>query len=148
MKKLIGLIIIGIISMGVIGCSSTEPAPEQPKEEKIQKITLSDSDIASIATELESSCSGTAFDSAKFEISLDKSNTLKVDVIKDINDIMTSYKTLNADDTVEAIKKSLTFDTVYEIINEDKKYNGMQVFVFGSEEEYKNNEYYTLKTIF
>lgn len=147
MKKILSLLVITLLSFSLVACSSTDTKEPVKEEVKKEELTLSDADIKTIKDELTSSCTATAFEGAKFEVKLNK-NELSVSVIKNVNDIMKGLNTTTADDTVEAIKKSLTFDTAYETINKDNKYNCLQVFIFTDEEAYKNNDYYTLKTIF
>lgn len=148
-KKILSFILICIISIPLVACGgNNESTSVEEKENNKEELTLNDDDISKIKENLETFTEGTAFDSATFEVGLDK-NTLKVSVIKPITDIMESYGTFSADDTVEAIRKSLVFDDVYEAIKEETglKFDSMQVFIFGDEEQFKNNDYYTLKTI-
>lgn len=148
-KKILVFILICIALISLVGCNSTESSTSTTKSEtKKEEITLTDKDISKIKENLKTFTEGTAFDSATFKVELDK-NTLKISVIKPVKDIMTTYKTTTADDTVEAIRKSLVFDDAYETIKQETglKFDSMQVFIFGSEDELKNNDYYTLKTI-
>lgn len=148
-KKILAFVLICMSLVALVGCSSSESSTSTTKSEtKKEEITLTDKDISKIKENLDTFTKGTTFDGATFEIELDK-NKLKVSVIKPITDIMTSYNTFSADDTVEAIRKSLVFDDAYEVIKEETglKFNSMQVFIFGNEEQFKNNDYYTLKSI-
>lgn len=148
-KKILTFVLICMALISLVGCSSSENSTSTTKSEtKKEEITLTDKDISKIKENLDTFTKGTAFDGATFEIDIDK-NTLKISVIKPINDIMGSYGTLSADDTVETIRKSLVFDDAYETIQEETglKFNSMQVFIFNSEEQFKNNDYYTLKSI-
>ena len=146
LKKIVSLVIISIIALSLVACSNTDIEEQNSEEEQV--VELTEKDINIIEENLKVLAEGTAFDGATYEIELDKKD-LKVCVVKPITDIMTTFKTTNADDTVEAIKKSLVFDTAYEVILEetDLDISCMQVFVYGSDEELKNNEYYTIKTI-
>lgn len=146
LNKIVSLVIISIIALSLVACSNTDTEEQNSEEEYVAELT--DKEINIINENLKVFTEGTAFDGATYEIELDKKD-LKVYVVKPITDIMTAFKTTNADDTVEAIKKSLVFDTAYEVILEetDLDISCMQVFVYGSDEELKNNEYYTIKTI-
>lgn len=149
-KKILGLILTGILILSIVGCSSknNENSKNVKDIESEESIQLTDKDINKIQENLKFFTEGTAFDGAKFKINQDKNN-LKISVIKPITDIMTEYKTNTADDTVKAIRKSLTFDGAYDVIKEELKhdFNSMQVFIFNGEKELDNNDYYTLKTI-
>lgn len=151
LKKILSFILICIISIPLVACGgNNESTSVEEKENNKDKeeLTLTDDDVSKIKENLETFTEGTAFDGATFKVELDK-NTLKISVIKPIKDIMTTYKTTTADDTVEAIRKSLVFDDTYDAIKEETglKFDSMQVFIFGSEDELKNNDYYTLKSI-
>ena len=148
-RKILVFMLVCIVLISLVGCSNSENSASTTKSEtKKEELTLTDKDISKIKENLKVFTEGTAFDSATFKVELDK-NTLKISVIKPITDIMKSYSTISADDTVEAIRKSLVFNDAYETIKEETelKFNSMQVFIFNSEDELKNNDYYTLKTI-
>lgn len=147
-KKILVFMLVCIVLISLVGCNSENSASTTKSETKKEELTLTDKDISKINEELKIFTEGTAFDSATFKVELDK-NTLKISVIKPIKDIMTTYKTTTADDTVEAIRKSLVFDDAYDAIKEETglKFDSMQIFIFNSEEQFKNNDYYTLKSI-
>lgn len=150
MKKIFLTLLATILGLSLVACSSSDNSEEETskEQEQITKVYLSDETISKIEENLNTFTEGTAFEGAKYKIELDK-NDLKVSVIKPITDIMTSYNTVTADDTVEAIKKSLVFDDAYDSIVEETgiEFDCMQVFIFNGNDELKNNDYYTLKTI-
>lgn len=153
MKKILLTLVVTILGLSLVACSSTDNSEDETlkeqEQERITKIYLADETISIIEENLNTFTEGTAFEGSKYKIELENNSDLKVSVIKNINDIMTSYKTSTSDETVEAIKKSLVFDNAYDVIKEelDIKFECMQVFIFNSEEELNNNEYYTIKTI-
>ena len=151
MKKIFFTLVVTILGLSLVACSSTDNSEKETlkEQEQITKIYLADETISIIEENLNTFTEGTAFEGAKYKIELENNSDLKVSVIKNINDIMTSYKTITSDETVEAIKKSLVFDDAYDVIKEELgiKFECMQVFIFNSEEELNNNEYYTIKTI-
>ena len=151
MKKIFFTLVVTILGLSLVACSSTDNSEKETlkEQEQITKIYLADETISKIEENLNTFTEGTAFEGAKYKIELENNSDLKVYVIKNINDIMTSYKTITSDETVEAIKKSLVFDDAYDVIKEELgiKFECMQVFIFNSEEELNNNEYYTIKTI-
>lgn len=150
MKQIFLTLLATILGLSLVACSSSDNSEEETskEQEQITKVYLSDEIISKIEENLNTFTEGTAFEGAKYKIELDK-NDLKVSVIKPITDIMTSYNTVTADDTVEAIKKSLVFDDAYDSIVEETgiEFDCMQVFIFNGNDELKNNDYYTLKTI-
>ena len=150
MKQIFLTLLATILGLSLVACSSSDNSEEETskEQEQITKVYLSDETISKIEENLNTFTEGTAFEGAKYKIELDK-NDLKVSVIKPITDIMTSYNTVTADDTVEAIKKSLVFDDAYDSIVEETgiEFDCMQVFIFNGNDELKNNDYYTLKTI-
>lgn len=149
LKKYLGILLSGVLAIFIVGCSSTETNIPEDKNTKVEEtINLTENDIKTIEDNLNTFTEGTAFDGSTFKIENDNKG-LKISVLKPITDIMTEYQTITADDTVEAIKKSLVFDDAYECIQDElnKKFDGMQVFIFNGEEEFNNNDYYTLKTI-
>lgn len=148
-KKILVFILVCIALISLVGCSSNENSTSTTESDtKKEEIVLTDKDISKIKENLKAFTEGTAFEDATFKIELDK-NVLKVSVIKPITDIMKTYKTTTADDTVENIRKSLVFNDAYDAIKEETglKFDYMQIFIFNSEDELKNNEYYTIKTI-
>lgn len=148
-KKILVFILVCIALISLVGCSSNENSTStNVSDTKKDEIVLTDTDINKINENLKVFTEGTAFDGATFKIELDK-NVLKVSVIKSVKDIMKVYKTNTADDTVENIRKSLVFNDAYDAIKEETglKFDYMQIFIFNSEEQFKNNDYYTLKSI-
>lgn len=149
-KKFLILVLAGVFTLALMGCSNGNKNKSNDKNiaKSEKNLNLTEKDIQNIQESLKTFTDGTAFDNATFKIEQDQ-NKLKVSVIKPITDIMTKYKTATSDDTVKAIKKSLTFDEAYDSIkNEIKKdFECMQIFIFNGEKEFKNNDYYTLKTI-
>lgn len=148
-KKLLSFILICVISIPLVACGGNdESASKVENKDSKEELVLTDKDISKIKENLDTFTKETAFEGATFEIELNKKD-LKISVIKPITDIMTSYKTTTADDTVEAIKKTLVFDDAYDTIVEETglKVDCMQVFIYNGEDEFKNNDYYTLKTI-
>ena len=149
-KKILGLVLVGILTLGIVGCySSNENNTKGESTSKVEENTkLSEKDMNIIEENLKTFTGGTAFDGATFKIEQDKKG-LKVSVIKPITDIMAEYKTTTSDDTVGAIGKSLIFNDAYDSIKEEikKDFDCMQVFIFNGEKEFNNNDYYTLKTI-
>lgn len=148
-SKTIKILILTTIYLGLVACSDAKLKEENnDTQEQITKAYLSDSSKNTIEENLKTFTEGTAFEGAEFKIELDK-NDLKISVIKPITDIMTSYNTITADDTVEAIKKSLVFDDAYDSIVEETgmEFDCMQVFIFNGNDELNNNDYYTLKTV-
>lgn len=148
-SKIIKTLILTTICLGLVACSDTQSKDEgSDNQQQITKVELSDDVKSIIEDNLNIFTEGTAFEGAAFNIELDK-NDLKVSVIKPITDIMTSYNTVTSDDTVEAIKKSLVFDDAYDSIIEETgiEFDCMQVFIFNGNDELKDNDYYTLKTI-
>ena len=148
-KKISSLVFTLILSLSLVACNSdTEQNNSEYTIKQEDKIELSQENMDTIETNLKTFTVGTAFDGAEFKIELEDKD-LKVSVIKDINDIMKGYNTVTSDETVKSIRKSLIFDSAYEAILEETglDLSCMQVFIFGSENEFKNNEYYTLKTI-
>lgn len=148
MKNLIMLILF--LPLFLIGCNSNNTETKEPIE-NTPTITLSDEDIKIINDDLASFTKYTAFENAVFKVDIDekKTATLRISVIRDIDQVINYYGLSDVGETVKFIRKSLTFDTIYDSIKSksDKEFEGMKVYFYDSEDFYDKNDFYTLKDI-
>lgn len=152
MKRLI--IPLLLLSIFLFGCSDQTIKSENNNNEAIEEkntISLSDNDIKVINEKLSELTKATAYENASFKIKMSDKNAdyLKISVINPILDYMTYFNISTADDTVKQLRKSLTFDTVYDSVKNslNKDFKGMKVYFYDNEEFFNKNEFYTFKNI-
>lgn len=157
-KKILSFILICMTLVALVGCSDSSNNEAQETEATKEKIILEKEEIEMIKTDITDSILASAYEGAiiKVESKQEKilastDNVLEISVIKSINDIASTYNTLSSDDTVKAIRKSLTFDTAIEIASEKidkiKEFDKIKVSIYNSEEEFEKSEYWTYKNI-
>lgn len=158
MKRLI--IPILLLSIFLFGCSNQTIKSENnnnnnnSNNESIEEkntISLTDNDIEVINKKLSELTKSTAYENASFKIKMSEKNTnyLEISVIKSIKEYMSYFNISTADDTVKNLRKSLTFDTVYDSVKNsiNKDFKGMMIYFYDNEELFNKNEFYTLKNI-
>lgn len=144
-----------LLSLFLFGCSNqTIKSENNANNESIEEkntISLNDNDIKVINEKLSELTKSTAYENASFKIKMSEKSTdyLEISVIKPIKDYMTYFNISTADDTVKHLRKSLTFDTVYNSAKSsiNKDFKGMIVYFYDNEEFFNKNEFYTLKSI-
>lgn len=146
MKKII-LALMLMSCFVLVGCGGNS----DKKEDNKQSITLEESDIKIINDTLVELTKGTAYEGSEFKIKMDdkRQGYISVSSIKPIVDIMSSYGVSDSDQAVKSIRKSLTFDSAFEIILSElnKGFEGMKVYIYDNEDNYNKGEFYTYKNI-